>query len=131
MKQRLSILVIIALAALTARTFAHDQFPGQPNVQGAFNKVMAAIAQLEKAKIETPGPHVKNAIVELTSAKTFLAQAVNDKGTYLHTAKDLCDQAITALGATPPDFDKATETTNRALHEITMAGHAGNHRGKY
>jgi hypothetical protein len=131
MNHKFIISTVIASVAFSSLALAHDQYPGQPNVQGAFNKLMAATAQLEKAKIETPGEHAKHAIVEINSAKTFLELAVNDKGTYLHTAKGLCDQAITALESSTPELDKASELTSRALHEVKMAGHAGNHRGKY
>jgi hypothetical protein len=128
MKQKLTLLLITVLVAAASPAFAHDQFPNQPNVQGAYNRIMAVLTQLEKAKLESPEPHVKNAIIELDGANTFLTQATNNKGTYLHTAKGLCDQAKTALQATPPDIDKATELTNRALHEVNMAGQAGAHR---
>ena len=117
-----------ALIALAASALAIDVFPNQPNVRGAYNKLTAVLAQLEKAKLETPDQHVKNAIVEIGSAKTFLDQATNNKGTYLKTAKDLCAEAQAKLEATPPDIDKATEIINRALHEVNMAGKAGSHR---
>jgi len=125
MNQKFNALMIAAFVAFSSMMLAAEQFPDQPNVQGAFNKLTATLAQLDKAKLETPGEHVKNAIVHLDSAKTFLDQATNNKGTYLRTAKDLCDQAKAALEATPPDLDKATEIANRALHEVNMAGKAG------
>jgi hypothetical protein len=121
-----SILVtLVAGLAFSSLALAVDVYPEQPNVQGAYNKLVAALAQLDKAKLEPQGEHVKNAIVEIDSAKTFLEQATNNKGTYLHTAKDLCEQAKTALEATTPDLDKGTDLCNRALHEVNMAGKAG------
>ena len=128
MKHLPILITLVALFTSASLSFAVDVFHGQPNVEGAYNKLVAALAQIDKAKLEAPDEHAKKAIVEIDTAKTFIEQALNNKGTYLHTAKELCEQAKTALSATPPDLNKAYELTDRALHEMNMAGKAGKHK---
>jgi hypothetical protein len=119
---------IAALLALSSMSFAVDAFARQPNIKGAYNKLLAALSHLEKSKLEDAKKQIDDAIVDLDAAKTLLEQATNNKGTYRGTAIKLCDEAKDALTATPPDVVKATEMANHALKEVNEAGHAGAHK---
>jgi hypothetical protein len=128
MNLRSSLFAVFTLLAFGAVSFAVDVFHNQPNIKGAYNKLLNVLTELEKSKQGDAQKHVDQAIIDLGAAKTFLEQSTNNKGTYRPAAMKLCDEAKETLSATPPDVVKATEITNRALHEVNMAGHAGSHR---
>jgi hypothetical protein len=122
---------LAVLPALFSVAFAADVFPNQPNIQGAFNKLMNVLSHLEKSKLNDghdAQKHIGEAIVDLSAARTFIEQSTNNKGTYRVTAIKLCDDAKEALTANPPNVAKANEITNHALKEVNMAGRAGSHR---
>ncbi|MEP6673180.1 MAG: hypothetical protein ABJF10_28785 [Chthoniobacter sp.] len=128
MNTKLTAFTMVALLAWCSMALAVDVFPGQPNIKGAYNKLLNAIGQLEKSKQGEAQKHIDLAIVDLAAAKTMLEQSTNNKGTYRPTAIKLCDEAKEVLSAAPPDVVKATEIANHALKEVTMAGKAGSHR---
>jgi hypothetical protein len=128
MNKKRFLFTLATLAMLCSVGLAVDVFPAQPNINGAYNKLLNAINHLEKSKTEDAQKQVNAAILDLSAAKTFLEQSTNNKGIYRATAMKLCDEAAEALKATPPDIVKATEIANHALKEVNMAGKAGAHR---
>ena len=128
MDKKRFLFTLAILALFCSAGLAVEIFNGQPNIKGAYNKLLNAINHLEKSKNEDAQKHVNQAIVDLAAAKTFLEQSTNNKGTYRATAMKLCDEAAEALKATPPDIVKANEIANHALKEVNMAGKAGAHR---
>jgi len=128
MNHKFIVCTLVALFTWCSMACAVDVFPGQPNIKGAYNRLLSVISHLEKSKQGGAQKQIDQAVLDLAAAKTMLEQSTNNKGTYRPTAIKLCDEAKAALTATPPDVDKATEIANHALKEVNMAGHAGSHR---
>ena len=119
---------IAILVNLCSISFAVDVFNGQPNIQGAYNKLTAALTELERSRIGDAPKHINEAVINLSAARTFLEQATNNKGTYLPAARKLIEEAKQELTATPSNaahIDKGIELTRKALKETNKAGHAG------
>ena len=122
--------MLAVLASFSTGLLAADPFPNQPKMAAAYNNLNAALNQLEKADLHLPGPHRKNAILDLAAAKTALDEAAKNKGSYVPKAKSLIDDATKLLEAAPLDDNdrkKAMDTIKIALTEVNKGAHAGSH----
>src|SRR4051794_5223283 len=99
MKHLLQILMLVL--GVTSVALADDVFPGQPRVSAAYNKVSAAITELDKASRDGVGKHVENALTLLGEADVQLELVAKNKGSAPTSARKLIKELRDGLSVTP------------------------------
>jgi len=121
-------LVTISVVLLCGSAFAADQFPGQPNISGACDKLASALENLGKYQKDLKHEHIESAVQDLAAAETFLEESSKNKGTYRESAIQLVESAKKVLSAEKLISDQVNQGTNLvkdALAKTMKAGKVG------
>ena len=107
----------LVLAGFSVEAKDPPAFPGQPHINNALKHLNAA-----KEKVDTD---VNGALSELEAARSTLAHAIKNKGTYQPIARQLTEQAVQYLQG--GDKEKASHKIDEAIATVTKAGETGDH----
>ncbi len=129
MKPVLLLSVIASLLIHAPEAGAKEPFKKQPAMSTAYNKLNAALTQVEKSKGKEPVKHRNEALLHLKQAKIALEEAKKNKGSSRPAAIKLIDEATKELEATPPDEKHTTQALDlirKAIHEVVDGAKAAN-----